>query len=239
MPWLLIAANSIAFAQDRPPLATDRPGFSDGTHVVAPGTIQLESGFFRTQIGSRSTTSVGDALLRFGVSERWEFRLIGLGYGFGSGTEQWLDPSVGVKVRWIQTTRGEVSLVGQSTVPIGDGALRSNRWNPTLKVAATMPIGRDTLGGNLVWSRQGSGSSRFDQSALSAFLSRPLSAQTTATAELWVVDRIGRGGPGAGFASLALAHLLDNDRQIDLRLGTGLHPRRDGWFLQGGFSIRF
>jgi hypothetical protein len=239
MPLLFVGVSAMALAQDRPPIATDRPGFSDGSNLVAPGVFQFETGFFRTQVGSSVTTSLGDGLLRYGVNEKFELRLIGLAYGFAPGTEQWLEPSVGFKFRLAQQPRAEVTLVGQTTVPVGAGNLRSNEWNPTFKIAATTPVGRDTWGGNLVFARLGTGESRFDQYALSVFVGRPVTASTALTAELWAVDKVSRGGPGAGYASLAVTHLLNNDTQLDLRLGTGLNQRRDGWFLQGGISVRF
>lgn len=239
LPLLLAGTSALAFAQDRPPLATDRPGFSDGSNLVAPGVLQFETGFFRTEAGSIVTTSLGDGLLRYGLNPRFELRLIGLSFGFTDGAEQWLEPSLGFKARLIQNAKSEVTFIGQTTVPIGSGPLRSNAWNPTLKIAGTAPFGRDMVGGNLVFARLGSGGTRFDQYALSAFLSRPLTAQTALTGEVWAVDRISRGGPGAGYASLAVTHLLNPDQQVDLRLGTGLNQRRDGWFLQGGFSVRF
>lgn len=188
MPLLFLGTAALAVAQDRPPLSTDRPGFSDGSNLVAPGVVQFEGGFFRTQVGSNVATSLGDGLLRIGLDPRFELRIIGVSYGFASGAEQWLDPSVGFKVRLAQTPHAEVTLVGQTTVPVGEGALRSNEWNPTIKLAATTPRGKDTLGGNLVFARLGSGSSRFDQAALSAFLTRPLTAKTALTCEVWAVD---------------------------------------------------
>lgn len=238
-PWLMLTASAISFAQDRPPIATDRPGFSDSSNLVAPGVLQLEVGFFRTQIGSSITTSVGDGLLRCGLNQKFELRLIGVAYGLATGVEQWLEPSLGFKARLIQNSKGEVTLIGQTVIPVGEGALRTNEWNPTIKLAATTTLGTDTLGGNLVFARLGSGAGRFDQGAISLFLARPLSGSTALTGEVWAVDRISSGGPGAGFASLALTHFVDNDRQLDLRIGTGFNQSRDGWFLQGGFSVRF
>ncbi|MEQ1821433.1 MAG: transporter [Fimbriimonadaceae bacterium] len=239
MSLLFISASAMAVAQARSPIATDRPGFSDGSNLVGAGVLQFESGFFRTVVGSSVTTSLGDGLLRYGINERFEVRLIGISYGFAPGIEQWLEPSIGFKARIVQSPRGELTFIGQTTVPVGSGALRTNEWNPTFKVAATAPLGRDTVGGNLAYARLGSGNSRFDQFALSAFVARPLTTKSALTGEVWVVDQISRGGPAAGYISLAITHLLNNDQQLDLRIGTGFNQGRDGWILQGGFSVRF
>lgn len=238
-PLLVALGSNFAFADEQPPIATDRPGFSDGSNVVAPGVLQFEGGFFRTQVGSNVTSSFGDGLFRFGLSKRYELRLLGVAFGAFQGVEQWLEPSLGFKARIIQNAKAEVTFIGQTTVPIGQGALRSNRWNPTYKVAATGPVGNYTLGSNLVFAQFGAGADRFDQSALTLFLSRAISAKTTLTSEVWGVNRIQSGGSGAAFTSLAVAHLLDNNRQLDLRVGTGFSSHRDCWFIQGGFSVRF
>lgn len=165
-------------------------------------------------------------------------RLIGLSYGVTPGAKEWLDPSLGFKLR-LHKRREEVTFIGQTTVPFGAGALRSNVWNPTAKIAWTTPLGKDTLGGNVVLSRIGGGPSRFDQFAASLFLSLPVSPSTALTAELWAVDRVAKGARGGAFASLAAAYLVDANTQLDLRIGAGFNSRRDGWFLQGGISIRF
>ncbi len=228
-------------AQDNqtPPIATDRPGYSDGSNVVAPGRLQIETGFFRTQVGSETTSSIGDLLVRAGVSQMVELRLIGLSYGFSPTSNQLLDPSIGFKYRLRRDEKAEVTLIGQSTFPIGSGDLRANEWNPTLKIAWTTPRGSDTLGGNFVSTRLGSGASRFDQFVTTLFYSKPVTSATSLTTEIWGIDRIAPGQPAAGFASVAITHLLDNDRQLDFRIGSGFNASRDGWFIQGGFSIRF
>lgn len=238
-PLLIGAISTISFAQDISLIATDRPGFSDGSNVVPKGKLQMESGFFRTQVGSSVTTSLGDGLFRYGLSQKYELRLIGISYGFAPGVRQWLDPSIGFKSRIIQTDKREVTLIGQTTVPIGQGPLRSNEWNPTIKVAASTALGADTLGGNLVFARLGSGDDQFVQSALSLNLTRSITSSTSLTGEVWAVDKISRNGPMAGYFSLAVVHLLDRSHQLDLRLGSGLNQSRDGWFLQGGYSVRF
>lgn len=200
--------------------------------------VQVEAGFFRTQVGSQATTSYGDVLIRYGVSEQFELRLFGLSYGVIQGATEWLDPSLGFKYR-LHKGREEVTFIGQTTVAVGAGALRSNVWNPTAKIAWTTPLGGDTLGGNVVIGRIGGGTSRFDQFAASLFLSRPVSSSTALTAELWAVDRVAKGARGGAFASLAATCLVDANTQLDLRIGTGFNSRRDGWFLQGGVSFRF
>ena len=152
----------MALADERAPLTTDRPGFSDATGIVNKGTFQWEGGFFRTQVGSSSFTSYGDSTFRFGFGNNFELKLIGISYGAGSGLEGILDPTIGFKYR-IYQGNGEITLIGLTTFPIGESPVRVNRWNPTGKIAWSKAMGSDTVGGNLVLSRLGSGAAAFNQ----------------------------------------------------------------------------
>lgn len=239
LSFLILLMPALGLADDRPPIATDRPGFSDGSNVMPPGVLQAEGGIFRTQTGKAVNFSAGDLTLRYGIGRNAELRLVGLSYGFAPGdAKAWLDPSIGFKLRVYQG-RGEVTLIGVTTIPVGTSPLRANEWNPTGKIAWTLPVGKDTLGGNLVVGRLGSGAGRFTQSALSVYLGHPVTGRLTLIPELWAVDKVGKGGKAGGFGSLAAAYLLNNDTQIDLRIGTGFNQSRDGWLLQAGISFRF
>ena len=53
-------------------MTTDRPGEGTASDIVAPKTIQLESGIIYHRSGKGFTS---DHLLRFGLTEKWEVRL--------------------------------------------------------------------------------------------------------------------------------------------------------------------
>lgn len=240
LPGVLL--STLAIAEDRAPIATDRPGFSDGSNVVGARTFQIESGFFRTFVSGGASTSLGDGLFRLGLTDDFELRVIGVAYGFGNPRgEALLDPSIGFKYRLQRPEgrRGEVTFLAQTTVPIGENELRADMWNPTFKLLWTTPVGSDTLGGNLVTSLIGPTGSVFRQNVATLFYSRPVSGRLTLTGELFGIDKVSLPDNGGAFASIAGAYLLDNDRQVDLRIGSGFNQRRDGWFLQAGFSQRF
>lgn len=190
-------------------------------------------------VGGGTLLTTPDLLLRYGVTKNFELRAVGLTYGFyPSQVRGWLDPSIGFKYRIYQGA-GEVTFVGQTTIPVGASPLRVNEWNATGKIAWSKSVGSDTLGGNLVVQQLGSGGARFAQTAISLCFSRSVTPKISITSEIWVVDRIAKRGKGAGYTSIAAAYLVNNDLQLDLRFGTGFNQRRDGWFIQTGFSIRF
>lgn len=202
----------------------------------------MEVGFFRTVVGSQATTSTPDLLIRYGFTPDFELRLIGLTYGFAPGSQEaWLDPSVGFKYRLQRGAAGvpEITFVGQTTVAIGASSLRANATNPTGKIAWTMGLGKGTVGGNLVYGRLGSAGSQFNQGALSFTYSQAIDARLALTGEVWAVDHYAKGAGSAAYGSIAGTYLINNDTQLDLRVGSGFNERRDGWFIQGGISFRF
>lgn len=237
-----LLCSGLAAAQERPPISTDRPGFSDGSSVVGKGVKQLEVGFYWSNVGGDSSSTLPDLVFRYGWTDEFELRIVGVTYGFfPAETRDWLDPAVGFKYRLQRPSgrRGELTFEAQSTVKTSDSPLRANEWNPTYKLLASTPVGEDSLGANLVWSRNGSGASRYDQWGLAGTYTHNLNARSNLTLELWGVDHVSAGESNGYFGSLAYAFLPNNDTQWDIRLGSGFNFNRDGWFIQGGYSVRF
>lgn len=237
----MIAAAS-ALAQQRPPINTDRPGYSDSSGIVGKRTLQLETGFVRTYVQGDLSETVGDIALRYGLSDDFELRVNGLTYGFQPlGQENWLDPSFGVKFHLLRPkgSRPEISFEAQTTFPIGASPLRNNNWSPVAKLLYSAPLGKDSYGANLVVQRIGAGDGRVNQESFALTYSHPVSAKTTLTLEYWALDRIARMESGSANIGLAATYLLNNDNQLDLRVATGFNQVRDGWLLQGGYSHRF
>src|SRR4051794_22960107 len=112
-PLAAIALFAIAAplaAQDfsglKEPLEPDRPDFTDGPVLVAPGHLQIETGSTYTRTGSEMSSSFGEMLLRYGVDDRWEAQLglnsydrIDPGVAGERRISGFEDPFVGVKIR--------------------------------------------------------------------------------------------------------------------------------------------
>ena len=221
-----------------PVISTDRPGFSDSSSLVPSGMFQIESGFFRTQVGSQTTTSFGDLALRYGLSNQFELRIGEISYGFSPTSNQWLNPYLGFKARIIRKPI-EVTLIGQSTIPMGSGQFQESSWEPTAILAWSAPSGVNSFGGNFDWIGQGSGQTQFSQLGASLWFSHPISKSTALTYELSALNQTSFQGSGSAYVSIAITHLLTNQTQLDLRIGTGMNSKKDGWLLQGGYSILF
>src|SRR3954454_10666802 len=92
----LAAAALLAFAvplaaQDfsglKEPINPDRPDFTDGPLLVAPGHLQIEGGYTYARAGSEKGRSLGELLLRYAFDDRWEARL-------GLNSYDWIDSGV-------------------------------------------------------------------------------------------------------------------------------------------------
>ena len=73
-----VAAVPLGAQQGPPPIDTDRPDFTDGTHTVARGRWQFETGYTYQQargIDAGHTHSLPEALLRVGVWSQVELRI--------------------------------------------------------------------------------------------------------------------------------------------------------------------
>lgn len=131
----LAALPLVAIAQS--PIDTNRPGFTSSPNTVAAGLWQLETGIDYTRGNSSNRTwSLPAGELRMGISERLE--------GFVSGfnwTRQESDKGdqEGIKdinagLKWNLTGADEnfsTALMGQFSIPVGDSAFSSDRWDPT------------------------------------------------------------------------------------------------------------
>lgn len=240
---ILASVAGACVAQDGFPITTDRPSFSDGTLIVPKGRWQIEAGYTQTNTDGSRFEAIGEALLRWHLSERVEFRLSNFGWGRASETDGLLDPSLGIKLKLhpgVTAKTPDLALILQSTVPAGDRAFRVDRPQPTAKLAFYQATDSTTgFGGNLVVSDLGEDAGRFTQYAASLYLSKTLNPKTSAFVELYRLMPLSDGGPDANFADTGLTYLLNPRTQVDFRVGTGFESKRDGWFFGFGLGYRF
>ncbi len=239
----MLPLTAASHAQDGFPISTDRPSFSDGTGIVPHGRVQIESGYTWTRVGGREVQSIGELLLRIPLTSRVEFRFSNVNWLRGGGSDGWADPSLGVKVRLqdgVTGKRPDLVLVVQSTVPAGSRGIRVARSQPTLKIAGYQQLdAANGWGWNVVYSHLGASVATFDQWAFSAFWAKSFSSRAGGFAEVYHVTPVSAGGSQATFADLGITYLVNPATQLDLRVGSGFHQRRDGWFAGAGISYRF
>jgi hypothetical protein len=247
---LLVVGATPLVAQDTAskPIDTDRPDFTDGTHTLAPGRFQLETGYTYQQArGSDAghTHSLPEILVRAGISSRIELRvgenyLVQRGDGSSAGSVSGLDDLyLGTKVS-LTEANGIVpafSFEVKANVPTGGTVISAHRWLP---------------GGALLfgWESDGPWSAGIElfatrtaddnaQGIASLSVQYQVSPIVQPYLEVYTVQPMGTGtAVSAHYANTGLLVLLSNNVQIDARVGVGLNHGADSYFLGFGFAVR-
>lgn len=239
-----VVLASCCFAQDDFSSSVDRPSFSDGPYIVPKGHWQVEGGWTATKPkGSRSETW-GEMEIRFNVNPRTEFRVLNVTYETGPfGAKGLQDPAIGIKCQTQKAVQGKkptLTAIFTTTVPAGGRDFRTDRWQPTAKLATDFPVNDNlSIGGNLLVSDLGPSNARFTQYGWSAYGSVGIGPTSG-----WFVEGFGllpeaSHGPDALFIQTGLTHLLNKVTQADIRIGEGLNRDRDGWWIGAGIAHRF
>ena len=251
----LIATVLLMFAgvgwgqTDDGPLVTDRPDFTESALAVPTGRAQLEMGLTLTGIGSESASlTAPEALLRVGLTGGLELRI-------GAPSFAWMDDGsldasgvtdmgVGFKLELSEQSGPAPSLavIGEASFPTGSDAFSGDRTAPAVILAWAYDLGDSglALAGNFgVTSLEDGSGDRFEEFASSLALGIPLTDELAMFTECFGFYRNGDSAGPEHYFNTGLTHLLDNNTQLDFRVGLGLNGRADDWFTGAGVSFRF
>ena len=234
-----------AGAQERSPIETDRPDFTEASSLVSARHVQLETGWTSSQARGNnmpSQYSWPEVLLRIGVSSRLEARL---GQSFASvdpGTGERFtahdDLYAGVKLALAEQrgARPQVAMLLQATIPTGDDRLTNDEWLP----GGALLAGWGT-GGAFSYAA-GLQFNRLPVEGIELAPSVAVGVQLTSTlkahGEWFAFAPVGAGeSTTAHYANGGLALRVSNDAQLDARVGAGLNNAADRVFFGLGFSI--
>jgi hypothetical protein len=243
-------------ASDLPPIAPDRPSFTTGPLLVAPGHFQLEGGTTYARTGNEKAISLGEILLRYGVNDRWEARLglnsyewIDSGVSGEPRTTGFADPFAQVKIRLndadAKNRAGGVpamALVVQSTIPVGARALTADVWQPSTLLALHWDLPASwTIEGDLGYSRLADGSQRFDQVFASLTAGFPITPKLGGYVEVYALSKESAASDAARtrYADAGLSFQVDDNLVLDVRAGVGVDQPHPHWFTGLGASVRF
>lgn len=126
----LLFCSLAAAGEEDGPIQTDRPGFGDGTYVMPKGTFQYEFGYAHQRYDNKALLggsqdvdehTVGEVLMRYGISSRVELRLSLGSFVWQSRPDDsgFSDGAVGMKYRWIDRDDLKVSLLATANVETG------------------------------------------------------------------------------------------------------------------------
>ena len=235
----IAGAQATASAPTTPPIATDRPSFTDSSVVVPRGSLQAENGFTRTVSQGQRTFDGPETLLRFGVASKTELRLtapdyfggVGISSGFG-------DLTVGMKHQFGPVPGGfDVSLVLSLSLPSGARAFSSGGYDPSVQLPWSRALSSNWTVAGMLSVYWPTASGRRNVTGEATFLvDRQLTKALDAFAEC--AGDFPRQGSPRHIAHFGATCKLTRSQQIDLHFGWGLSSAAVDHFIGAGYSFR-
>lgn len=228
-------------------LVTDRPDFTESTASVAPGRVQLESGYTLTRSDGVDAHDLGEALLRVGVAGPLELRLGANSWHVadapGGTTAGWTGPTVGAKATLLGPEGGappmpSVALLAGTSLPVGGDELAPEGAEPEAALALGWDLTeRLSLGANLTHGRPLHDGERFGRTTASLAAGLSLTESLGTYLEAYTLHPSAPDGEDSDVLNGGVTVLLGPDAQLDARLGTGL-GRGPDLVLGVGFAVR-
>ncbi len=233
------------------PIITDRPDFTESTETVPAGMTQIEAGVTFSRAGDERENSFGEVLVRHALGRKTELRLevptFARTRGTGGRESGFGDGSIGFKVMLSQGSgkmglkKPRVSLIGDTSLPIGSRDFRERKLQPGAKLLLGWDLSeRVALSSNLNYAYLSEDGERFGEFSASASLGFSLSDKVGSYLEVFGFSP-GGDRDSSRFINGGLTYLVNNDFQLDARVGFGLGNDVKGpdTFFGVGVSRRF
>lgn len=229
------------------PLVTDRPDFTESSDVVPAGMMQLESGATISRVGDERGTTVGEALVRAGLSSRAELRVGLNSYAVVTSPavrQQGLeDLSLGAKIGLIPGGGlvPKVSLIVATSLPTGAAPFRQSMLQPEAKLTAAWDLSdRVAFSSNLNYSRIREEAGSYGEAAATASFGFGLTERVGLYTEYFGFFPRDGFTPASHYSNGGFTWVLNPNLQLDIRGGIGHNGlgRRD-YFSGLGLSRRW
>jgi hypothetical protein len=223
-------------------IVTDRPDITESSLVVPAGTLVVESGFTWTRDHEKRLVDLSESLVRFGLGNRTELRLVVPTYfhnlGVRGGTSGFDDASVGVKEQIGPLPGGiDLAVIVAVSFPTGTSGVTTHGVDPVIK----LPWSRELKHG---WSFGGM-QSLFYQTEdgrrnpiwePTFYLEREITKRSDGFVEY------GGDFPHAGGSRQVIhfgtAYRITPKQQIDFHFGFGLSSAAPKYFVAAGYSFQ-
>lgn len=256
---LVLFRSAPASAEGPGDLVTDRPDQTESSVVVPRGWVQLEVGWGFTRYDEGGVRlevhEVPASLLRVGLSRKVELRIGWTGFvdaearagRFELSEDGVGDAELGAKISLGEERgkRPEMALLVGTSVPVGDDAFTSDRFDPNLRLAFSHTLSeRVGLGYNVglgFGSELGGDGERHTLSTAfyTVALGFGLSDQWGAFVELFGDVPASASGDSSHSFDGGFTYLVRDNLQLDLAGGVGLSDAADDWFVGLGLSVRW
>lgn len=249
-----LGASRLAADVEPPELVTDRPDQTESSETVPRGWLQLELGASASEDADGSETlEAPAALLRIGLADALELRLGWSGWatvdppGAGDTLDGAGDGEIGAKLKLRQGVGAgpTLALLASTSVPIGDDALSSDRFDPSFRLTAAHDLGPLGLEGidfawnlGMAWEsvRGSTGSSTLGEIQYTAAAGFPLGDRLGGFVEIFGSEPASRAGGHEASIDGGLTLLLRPTLQLDAFVGAGLTDDAPDWFVGVGVS---
>lgn len=228
---------------------TDRPGVGDTAYLVPQGYVQLEGGVTfqhdrtRTTFQRLSTVSVPNSLIRIGVLDAMELRLLGAEYLYektSSGNQDKHDhgvsaPIIGTKLMLTEEDRRTPQMAAflNLTLPVGSKGLHPDDITPDFKIAGDYALS-DTvaLEVNLgaAW--------KDGLNDITGFYTTALGLSITDKFATFAEVFGNMNGPSTHGFDAGFTYLVLPTVQLDISGGPALTNAATDWFVAAGVSYR-
>ena len=262
---LVVADERVSTKPDpmEEPLVTDRPDFTESTDAIPVGHFQLDAGYsFTNDRESKNRTrehTAPEFLLRIGVVEDFELRIGWEGYGWTDtqfqretrrgrrvNRDDWTqganDLSFGFKYKFAEQDGliPHLGVIGAITVPSGSTGVSSGDVDPGIVLLWAYDVS-DTfsLAGNVGVGVPTDEGDRFIQTSASLSAAFTLSEKLGAYIEYFGFYPNTERSDAAHSVNAGLTYLINNNFQVDWRIGMGLNEEADDFFTGVGFAWRF
>ncbi len=251
------AANGAGKEEEPDLIATDRPDFTEASHGVGRGRVQLEAGYTYTRdanAGNRvEAHSYPETLLRIGMLAEWFELRIGQNFGSefdssaGRGIHGASDLYLGFRFDLTEQEGvfPEASLILQTNIPSGARSFSANKLLPGFNLIYGWDVIEDkvTFAGSTQVNRRADDDSHFYAEYAQSFTMGFRWTKRFGQYTEWY----GLIPSGANAADTRTQHYLDggftylitDTFQLDIRAGVGLNRAASDFFAGSGFGVRY
>jgi len=238
----LATVLQLGSSQSIEPLSADRPDQTESASVVPIRYIQAEIGFVQeTQNATSSGISAPGLLLRYGVVERVELRLIGevlWSTNAGTCTTGMTPAAIGFKVRLTEESGSmpKTSFLGHLTIPgASSPVFRTTYAAPSFRFAMDHSVSDHlSLSYNI--------GAEWDGTTAEPIFTYTLVSGFAATPAVGIFMELYGFAPQGSAADHLLdagaTYMLSDDLMIDLSAGIGLTSNAPDHFISAGLSYR-
>lgn len=247
--WMFVVFIAMGVQAQDEPLITDRPDFTESPQVVPRGRVQVEGGLTYSREGAARSIETGELLVRVPVANKVEVRVGVPSYasqrdgGRSSGLD---DAFLGAKFALSpgnpERKKPALGLLIGTSLPTGARAIGENAYQAEAILSASWELSpKLAFNSNVGYARLSDGGTRFDQLRGSISLGFSLNEKWGAFAEVFGLSKADATGKSAKYVDGGVTYLINNDFQLDARLGLGLNNKVGGadYFAGVGASRRF